>query len=139
MAASVLAIGLKTDPAASLPLGGKAASAETAIHKVQSDKGRQGAGEGAGAGGMRFRAERGLRGDRDAESGFRERGMRRHRDRAEGFFDRDHNRRRFGRRGVIIEPGYGYVPGGCGWLRRRALATDSPYWWRRYRACRSGF
>jgi hypothetical protein len=25
--------------------------------------------------------------------------------------------------------------GGCGWLYRRALASNSPYWWNRYYAC----
>jgi hypothetical protein len=74
-------------------------------------------------GGTRFRAERGRRGDRGVEFGYRDR-------------DRDHDRRRFGRRGVIIERGYGYVPASCDWLRRRALVSDSPYWWRRYRECR---
>jgi len=29
---------------------------------------------------------------------------------------------------------YGYY-GECDWLRRRALATGSPYWWNRYNAC----
>jgi len=29
---------------------------------------------------------------------------------------------------------YGYREG-CGWLRRRAEATGSPYWWRRYEDC----
>jgi len=24
---------------------------------------------------------------------------------------------------------------GCGWLRRRALATGSRYWWARYEDC----
>jgi hypothetical protein len=28
-----------------------------------------------------------------------------------------------------------YYGGGCGWLYRRALATDSPYWWDRYYEC----
>lgn len=28
------------------------------------------------------------------------------------------------------------VGGGCEWLRRRAVITGSPYWWRRYRRCR---
>jgi hypothetical protein len=28
---------------------------------------------------------------------------------------------------------------GCYWLRRRALYTGSPYWWRRYYACRHGY
>jgi len=86
-----------------------------------------------GDGGTRFRAEG--RGDRGVEFGFRERGVRPDRDRADVFVDRDRDRRRF-RRGVIIERGYGYAPVSCGWLRQRALATDSPYWWRRYRECR---
>jgi hypothetical protein len=35
---------------------------------------------------------------------------------------------------------YGYHYGnGCHWLRRRALYTGSPYWWRRYRACLAGY
>ena len=75
-------------------------------------------------GSAQFRSERGTRGTRG------ERGV------EFGYRDRD---RRHGRRdgGVFIERGYGYAPGGgCGWLRQRALATDSPYWWRRYRACR---
>ncbi len=25
---------------------------------------------------------------------------------------------------------------GCYWLKRRAIATSSPYWWQRYRWCR---
>jgi hypothetical protein len=33
----------------------------------------------------------------------------------------------------IYVGGYGY--GGCGWLRRQALATGSSYWWNRYYAC----
>ena len=43
--------------------------------------------------------------------------------------------------------GFGYFPyyayyggyggyGDCGWLRRRAIETGSPYWWRRYEDCR---
>jgi hypothetical protein len=40
--------------------------------------------------------------------------------------------------------GYGFLPyyyydygyyDDCAWLRRRAIATGSPYWWRRYEAC----
>lgn len=30
----------------------------------------------------------------------------------------------------------GYYYGSCRWLRHRALVTGSPYWWRRYYACR---
>jgi hypothetical protein len=33
---------------------------------------------------------------------------------------------------------YAYADG-CYWLRRRALYTGSPYWWRRYYACRDGY
>lgn len=33
---------------------------------------------------------------------------------------------------------YGYGDG-CGWLRRRAVETGSPYWWERYQACRGGY
>ena len=32
----------------------------------------------------------------------------------------------------------GYYYGDCSWLRRRAVATGSQYWWRRYRLCRAG-
>lgn len=31
----------------------------------------------------------------------------------------------------------GYYYGDCNWLRRRALATGSRYWWQRYRRCRN--
>ena len=26
--------------------------------------------------------------------------------------------------------------GGCHWMKRKAMRTDSPYWWGRYDACR---
>ena len=32
----------------------------------------------------------------------------------------------------------GYYHGDCGWLRRRAEATGSRYWWVRFRQCRVG-
>ena len=35
----------------------------------------------------------------------------------------------------IIYGGYYYYYGDCDWLRRRAFATGSPYWWDRYYAC----
>jgi len=34
---------------------------------------------------------------------------------------------------------YGYTDEGCGWLRLKALRTDSSYWWRRYDACINGY
>jgi hypothetical protein len=50
-----------------------------------------------------------------------------------------HHRPRF----RFYAPYYGYVPyyydygdgDDCSWLRRRAVATGSRYWWRRYYAC----
>jgi hypothetical protein len=52
---------------------------------------------------------------------------------------RHHRHFRYGFVGApIYYHGY-YYRGGCGWLRRRALATGSPYWWHRYRACRYGW
>ena len=32
-------------------------------------------------------------------------------------------------------PLYSYSTGGCGWLYRKAIATDSDYWWNRYNQC----
>jgi hypothetical protein len=102
------------------------------------DRGMRGDGGG--------RAERGARGERGGgEFGYRERGGRGYVDRDRGDRDRgyrdrgDRDRHRFGGRGgIYFGPGYGYLPSSCSWLRRRALETDSPYWWRRYRACRGG-
>jgi hypothetical protein len=34
---------------------------------------------------------------------------------------------------------YYYNGAGCYWLRRRALATGSHYWWNRYEACLTGY
>ena len=36
--------------------------------------------------------------------------------------------------------GYGYRPvtfvADCGWIKRRAVHTQNPYWWARYHRCR---
>jgi hypothetical protein len=34
---------------------------------------------------------------------------------------------------------YRVVSGGCGWLREKALATDSLSLWRRWKECRAGY
>jgi hypothetical protein len=53
-----------------------------------------------------------------------------------GDRDFDVHRRRFRRFvGFGYYDDYGYYPGGCGWLHRRAVITRSPYWWNRYYAC----
>jgi hypothetical protein len=55
-------------------------------------------------------------------------------------YDKTHVRRH-GRR-FVWGPGItfwfydGYYYGECEWLRRRAIATGSSYWWRRYYQCR---
>jgi hypothetical protein len=50
-------------------------------------------------------------------------------------FHRFHRHNRF----VIVGAYPYYYDDGCYWLRRRALYTGSPYWWRRYNACTYGY
>lgn len=38
--------------------------------------------------------------------------------------------------GVTFYLSDGYYYGECDWLKRRAIRTDSPIWWNRYRRCR---
>jgi hypothetical protein len=90
-----------------------------------------------------MRTERGVRGGRETRSDrviTRDRGVYSER----GARSRDGGRD-VRRRGVRFYwgPGAefyywnGYYYGNCQWLRRRALATGSQYWWSRYRRCRS--
>jgi len=44
------------------------------------------------------------------------------------------NFRRFGP-DIFVYGGGGYGYNDCGWLRRQAIITGSPYWWRRYQDC----
>jgi hypothetical protein len=44
------------------------------------------------------------------------------------------NFRRFGP-DIFVYGGGGYGYGDCGWLRRQAAITGSPYWWSRYQEC----
>jgi hypothetical protein len=44
------------------------------------------------------------------------------------------NFRRFGS-DIFVYGGGGYGYNDCGWLRRQAVITGSPYWWRRYQDC----
>ena len=56
--------------------------------------------------------------------------------------DRDHDHGKFKRHRVlrngvwvwVYGPGY-YAYNDCEWLRRQAIITGSPYWWRRYNLC----
>lgn len=36
---------------------------------------------------------------------------------------------------IFVYGGGGYGYNDCGWLRRQAVITGSPYWWRRYQDC----
>jgi hypothetical protein len=115
--------------AALLAIGVPAPSAKAAGAPVlQPDQGvvlvgeeRRGRGRESGD-----RSERRSRGDGDRDRGAR--------------FDRDGDRdrdRRLRRNRDGRDIWYGFRPSydDCDWLRRRARATDDPYWWRRYRAC----
>src|SRR5262245_31178981 len=56
------------------------------------------------------------------------------------FHHRHFRHHRFhGRRFVVAGVYPYYYADGCYWLKRRALYTGSPYWWRRYYACRYGY
>ncbi len=52
-----------------------------------------------------------------------------------GHFHHFHHRHIFRPRVVVPLIAASYV-GGCYWMKERAQALDSPYWWDRYRACR---
>ena len=121
-----------------------------------------GAGPGLRGGGQQFEgrprmgpapgAQQAPRFDRGLERGFGgapiagERGRRVERDGRPPRFDR-RNRRHVEprhRRGGVWRPGYTWggvwiAPGiyyaECEWLRRRAIVTGSPFWWRRYWRC----
>jgi hypothetical protein len=149
MAASVLAIGASTVPAASLPPADEAGN-PAAVHKVQQtlpspgtegskmrpeQGGKRGNGNGSRMGqqprgyingGRERRGEREWRGDRGEWRGYRG-------DRGE-WRGRGNGDWRRGRRDFEGRGGFGYRAG-CGWLRRRALETGSRYWWRQYRDC----
>ena len=118
IAAAVLAIGSSMEPAASLPLGGQGANPDAPVHKAQQ---------------MSPSPDVGGRKTRSGEKGMRDDGPRTGQ-RSRDWNGGDRERRRSGRGGIWFGPGYGFRPD-CGWLRRRALDTGSPYWWRRYRAC----
>jgi hypothetical protein len=86
------------------------------------------------------------RGNAQAFNRDRDHGDRNHGDRNRRFAERDHDRNhdfdhrgrhRVFRNGVwvwVYGPDY-YSYNDCWWLRERALATGSPYWWSRYNYC----
>jgi hypothetical protein len=150
MAASVLAIGLSS--AQSLAARDNAAAPDSAVRLAQQkDMGpggpggpgptgpstgpAQGPAVGPGPRGGKMRGEGGAQfrsGERGM--GYGPRAEERSREWTGRDRDRGQMRRPYGRRGLDVGPGFGYVAD-CGWLRRRALDTGSRYWWRRYRAC----
>jgi hypothetical protein len=90
-------------------------------------------GPGMGGGGMRGQGPQFRSGQQGGAHGFGP--GERSRERIGRERERGHMRRHFGRRGWEGGSSYGYLGSDCGWLRRRALATGSGYWWRRYREC----
>jgi len=88
-----------------------------------------------------YRRDRGDR-NRSARSRDRDRNDYR-RDRDRRYSDRGDRRHRHHRGtrhvwapGIVFYFDDGYYYGDCDWLYARALATDSPTWWRRYELCR---
>jgi hypothetical protein len=107
LAVSALALSLGFGPASALPRADSATDSQASLHQVADGHGRSGHGHG----------HSGFSGHRSYGHG----GRHHHGGRGSGF-------------GIYVGPGYGYVSN-CEWLRRRAIATGSSYWWRRYRAC----
>lgn len=69
----------------------------------------------------------------ETPSGVTEAGRRHHK----WHRHRHHHRRGWHRHsGFHFYIGPRYYGGRCAWLRHRAVATGSRYWWRRYRWCR---
>ncbi len=119
VAASAVAIGIGFGPAAAFSPIGKTVDPESVLLTVQQGERGTHAGKGKDSHSGRDSMRRGDRGRRGTE--FRSGG-----------------RDGYGWGGVDFDffagPNYGYVSD-CDWLRRRAVATGSSYWWRRYRAC----
>jgi hypothetical protein len=107
LALSALALSLGFGPASALSPSpaSNAVDAQAGFYKVADEHGRSGHGHGAGSG-----------------------------HRSYGYDGRRHHGGLGGDFGIYVGPGYGYVSD-CEWMRRRAVATGSSYWWRRYRAC----
>ena len=126
VAASALAIGIGFTPAAAFSPVGKTLGPEGALHKVQHGERGTDAGKGRGNGSRRD----GVRsGDGGRDHGRVTQFPSGHRD-----GHHSHHGRRGSDFGIYVGPSYGYSSN-CAWLRRRAVATGSSYWWRRYRAC----
>jgi len=103
-------------------MGGGHSGGGRGMMRGGSGPGRGMVGRGHGGG---PRMHSGPRGPRHAGPGRHHHHPRHHRGPYRGFY--------YGG-GVPYYYGYGGYDD-CGWLRRRALATGSPYWWSRYYAC----
>jgi hypothetical protein len=127
VALSAFALSVGLGPAAAFSPIDKTVDPEGVLYEVQLGERGTDAGRGKGNSPSRDGIRSGNRGrDGGPRAELRSR-------------DRDgHRHRHHGRRGVdfdiYVGPGYGYVSE-CEWLRQRARATGSSYWWRRYRAC----
>lgn len=81
-----------------------------------------------------FDGERRRGADADVRARNRGDGPRRWGKRDRDFVVRHGHRHVWG--GVTFYLSDGYYYGECDWLKRRAIRTDSPIWWNRYRRCR---
>lgn len=62
---------------------------------------------------------------------------RRHRSSSRRAAARRHGVRHYWGPGALFYFYDGYYHGDCNWLRRKAVATGSRYWWQRHRQCRA--
>jgi len=145
-AAALLMAGAVPRPAEALPIAKLQVSTDSGVTLAKrgggfgrgggfASRGRSGFAAGVRRGRSGFAA-----GIKRGRSGFA-RGIKRGRD---GFarphvrHRHRHHRRGRGLRYYGYAPyyyGYSYYDDECGWLRRKALRTDSAYWWRRYDRC----
>jgi hypothetical protein len=141
-AAALLFAGTVPRPAEALPVSKPALTQSSGITLVRH--GGRGGFRGSFGGGPK--AFRGFRGGGGPKFHARKFGG------GYGGFGKPHHRHRG--RGIRIYPRYyGYVPyyygdyyyddtyydDSCAWLRRKALRTNSRYWWRRYHRCRDSY
>jgi hypothetical protein len=164
MAASALAIGLRMEPAQSLPLGGNSAGPDTAVQMAQQKEmtpapggqspgqspGMSSPGQGQGSQGTRGQGGPAMGGPATGGGKLRGEGPQfqpgargtygygpRTGERGRVWIGREHDRGRMRRHFGYRDdggPSYGFRSD-CRWLRHRALETGSHYWWRRYRDC----
>lgn len=124
--------GMATERAAAFDVG-KLAPPAGIVLQVQGSSSQPGGSSGGGNPGAASPGPRGGGGPGASSGGNRGGGEARSN---RGKKGRSHHRGGGGGGvGIYIGPSYGYEDASCESLRRRAVRTGSPYWWRRYRQC----